>query len=336
MTVALGASAYSAGRFHLMTHAFFKAVLFLGAGSVIVAMHHEQDMRKMGGLRKYMPITYATMLIGAFANAGFPPFAGFFSKDTIIEAVHASQTAGAGFAYLATLFGVFIGALYSFRLVFYTFHGKERFDAGHGGHGHDAHAHGHAPHESPAVITVPLVLLAIPSIVSGWVIGRVVFGDYFGAAIFVAPEHEWIAEMAHEFPGVIGMMLHGLTSLPFWFAIAGLAISWYLYIVRPDLPAVVRAKAGILATILEKKYGFDEFNQWFFANGAVRFGTGLWKIGDVTLIDGLMGNGSAKFVGWFAGIVRLIQSGFIYHYAFAMIIGVFVLLTWFGMLATAH
>ncbi|MBI4293940.1 MAG: NADH-quinone oxidoreductase subunit L [Betaproteobacteria bacterium] len=336
MTVALGASAYSAAMFHLMTHAFFKAVLFLGAGSVIVAMHHEQDMRKMGGLRKYMPITYATMLIGALANAGFPPFAGFFSKDTIIEAVHASQTPGAGFAYLATLFGVFIGALYSFRLVFYTFHGKERFKAGHGGHGHDAHAHGHAPHESPAVITVPLVLLAIPSIVAGWVIGRVVFGDYFGGAIFVGPEHRWIAEMAHEFPGVIGMMLHGLTSLPFWFAIAGLAITWYVYIVRPELPAVIRAKAGFLATILEKKYGFDEFNQWFFASGTVKIGTGLWKIGDVALIDGLMVNGSAKFVGWFAGVVRWVQSGFIYHYAFAMIIGVFVLLTLFGMLATAR
>jgi len=330
MTVALGASAYSAGMFHLMTHAFFKAVLFLGAGSVIVALHHEQDMRKMGGLRKYMPITYATMLIGAFANAGFPPFAGFFSKDTIIEAVHASHTWGSGFAYLATLSGVFVGALYSFRLVFYAFHGKERFDAG---HGHDAHGHGHAPHESPAVITVPLVLLAIPSIVSGWVIGRVVFGDYFGSAIVVSPAHEWIAEMAHEFPGVIGMMLHGLTSLPFWFALAGLATAWYLYILRPELPAVIREKAGVLTTILERKYGFDEFNQWFFANGAVRFGTGLWKIGDVTLIDGVMVNGSAKLVGWVTGVVREIQSGRIYHYAFSMIFGVFVLLTLFGMLA---
>ena len=336
MTVALGASAYSAGMFHLMTHAFFKAVLFLGAGSVIVALHHEQDMRKMGGLRKYMPITYATMLIGAFANAGFPPFAGFFSKDTIIEAVHASHTWGSGFAYLATLSGVFVGALYSFRLVFYAFHGKERFDTGHGGQSHDAHnthGHGHAPHESPAVITVPLVLLAIPSIVSGWVIGRVVFGDYFGSAIVVSPAHEWIAEMAHEFPGVIGMMTHGLTSLPFWFAVAGLATAWYLYILRPELPAVIREKAGLLTTILERKYGFDEFNQWFFANGAVRFGTGLWKIGDVTLIDGVMVNGSAKLVGWVTGVVREIQSGRIYHYAFSMIFGVFVLLTLFGMLA---
>jgi len=215
--------------------------------------------------------------------------------------------------------------------VFYAFHGKERFDAG---HGHDAHdTHGHAPHESPAVITVPLVLLAIPSIISGWVIGRVVFGDYFGGAIVVSPAHEWIAEMAHEFPGVIGMMLHGLTSLPFWFAVAGLATAWYLYILRPELPAVIREKAGLLTTILERKYGFDEFNQWFFANGAVKFGTGLWKIGDVTLIDGVMVNGSAKLVGWVTGIVREIQSGRIYHYAFSMIFGVFVLLTLFGMLA---
>jgi NADH-quinone oxidoreductase subunit L len=340
MTVALGASAYGAAMFHLMTHAFFKAVLFLGAGSVIVALHHEQDMRKMGGLRKYMPITYATMLIGALANAGFPPFAGFFSKDTIIEAVHASHTAGAGFAYMATLFGVFIGALYSFRLIFYTFHGKERFDAGHAGsHGHGAKpGHdelGHGPHETAAVITVPLIMLAIPSIASGWVIGWVVFGDYFGSAIAVASEHEWIAEMAHEFHGVVGMMVHGLTALPFWFAVAGLATAWYLYIARPDLPAVVRQKAGVLTTILERKYGFDEFNQWFFADGAVKVGAGLWKFGDVTLIDGLMVNGSAKLVGWFGGVVREIQSGRIYHYAFSMILGVFVLLTLFGMLAAA-
>ena len=329
MTVALGASAYGAAMFHLMTHAFFKAVLFLGAGSVIVALHHEQDMRKMGGLRKYMPITYATMLIGALANAGFPPFAGFFSKDTIIEAVHASHTWGSGFAYLATLFGVFVGGLYSFRLIFFAFHGRERFDTGHGA------GHGHAPHETAAVITVPLVLLAIPSIASGWVIGSVVFGDYFGASILVAPAHEWIAEMAHEFPGVVGMMVHGLTSLPFWFAVAGLATAWYLYIARPALPAVIREKAGLLTTILEHKYGFDEFNQWFFANGAVKVGTGLWKGGDVAVIDGVLVNGSARLVGAIAGVVRWLQSGFIYHYAFSMIIGVFVLLTLFGMLAAA-
>ena len=347
MTVALGASAYGAAMFHLMTHAFFKAVLFLGAGSVIIAMHHEQDMRKMGGLRKYMPITYATMLIGALANAGFPPFAGFFSKDTIIEAVQASHTAGAGIAYLATLCGVFVGALYSFRLIFFAFHGKERFrepaargpghDAGDdAGHGHEAeHGHAHEPHETPAVVTVPLILLAIPSLASGWMIGWVVFGDYFGSAIAVASEHEWIAEMAREFHGVVPMMVHGLTSVPFWFAVAGFATAWYLYIARPDLPAVVRQKAGVLTTILERKYGFDEFNQWFFADGAVKVGSALWKFGDVTLIDGLMVNGSAKLVGWIGSVTREFQSGRIYHYAFSMILGVFVLLTLFGMYAAA-
>jgi NADH-quinone oxidoreductase subunit L len=335
MTVALGASAYSVGMFHLATHAFFKAVLFLGAGSVIIALHHEQDMRKMGGLRKYMPITYLTMFIGALANAGLPPFAGFFSKDSILEAVHLSHTPGAGFAYLMLLAGVFVGGLYSFRLIFYTFHGKERFaahDAGHGtakdDHGHAGHAH--APHESPAVVTLPLILLAIPSIAAGWTIGTVLYGGYFGAAIFIAPEHEGLAEMAKEFHGVIGMMLHGLTSLPFWFALAGAATAWYLYIANPELPGVLRQKAGMLVTILEEKYGFDRFNDWFFAGGARALGSGLWKIGDVAIIDGFMVNGTARVVGWISGLVRLFQSGYIYHYAFTMIIGVFVLLTlWF-------
>ena len=349
MTVALGASAYSVGMFHLMTHAFFKAVLFLGAGSVIIALHHEQDMRKMGGLRKYMPITYLTMLIGALANAGLPPFAGFFSKDSILEAVHLSHTPGAGFAYLMVLAGVFVGGLYSFRLIFYAFHGKERFaahDAGHGrgkdDHGHGSHdaakdehdhtsGHAHGPHESPAVVTLPLILLAIPSIAAGWTIGTVLYGGYFGSAIFIAPEHEGLAEMAREFHGVIGMMLHGLASLPFWFALAGAATAWYLYIARPDLPAVLRQKAGVLVTILEEKYGFDRFNDWFFAGGARALGGGLWKIGDVAIIDGFMVNGTARVVGWIGGLVRLFQSGYIYQYAFTMIIGVFVLLTlWFG------
>ncbi len=331
MTMALGASAYSAAMFHLMTHAFFKAVLFLGAGSVIIAMHHEQDMRKMGGLRKYLPITYAVVLIGALANAGFPPFAGFFSKDTIIEALHASQTPGAGIAYVAALLGVFVGALYSFRLVFFAFHGKERFDShaehGHGSHdAHDDHGHGGTPHESPAVVTVPLVLLAIPSICAGWLIGTVVYGNYFGNAIFVAENHEWIAEMGREFHGVFGMMSHGLTTLPFWMAVAGLATAWYLYILRPDLPAVVRGRLAPVVRILENKYGFDTFNQWFFASGAVRLGTALWRFGDVTIIDGIMVNGTARLVGWVAGVVRWLQSGYIYQYAFAMIIGVSVLL----------
>jgi NADH-quinone oxidoreductase subunit L len=328
MTVALGASAYSVGIFHLMTHAFFKALLFLGAGSAIIALHHEQDMRKMGGLRRYMPVTYVTMLIGALANAGFPPFAGFFSKDTIIEAARASHTFGAGFAYVMVLLGVFVGGFYSFRLVFYAFHGKERFAS----HGHDEHGHElHAPHESPLVVTVPLVLLAIPSIFSGWYIGSVVFGDYFGGSIFVSQEHTGVKELAEEFHGIGPMMLHGLRSAPFWLALAGAATAWYLYIARPEMAAVVRRKAGLLVTILEEKYGFDRFNDWFFAGGARKFGNGLWRWGDVTVIDGLMVNGTARVVGWFAGVVRLVQSGFIYHYAFSMIIGVFVLLTLFGM-----
>jgi NADH-quinone oxidoreductase subunit L len=360
MTVALGASAYSVGIFHLVTHAFFKAVLFLGAGSVIIALHHEQDMRKMGGLRKYMPITYVTMLIGAFANAGFPPFSGFFSKDTIIEAVHASQLPGAGFAHLATLLGVFVGGFYSFRLIFYAFHGKERFadphhpdvkaleaeraaeraaqeqeakDHGvhaHDEHGHDAHktneGHRHAPHESPAVVTMPLILLAIPSVCAGWVIGTVLYGNYFGDAIVFAPQHPVMATLREEFHGVVPMMLHGLTALPFWFALAGLGTAWYLYIARPDLPAVVRRRAGFLVTILMEKYGFDRFNDWFFAGGARLIGGGLWKGGDVAVIDGFI-NGSARAVAWMAAVIRYLQSGFIYHYAFAMIIGILVLLT---------
>ena len=340
MTVALGASAYPAAIFHLMTHAFFKAVLFLGAGSVIIAMHHEQDMRRMGGLRKYMPWTYATVLIGAIASAGVPGFAGFFSKDSIIEAVHLSQLPGAGFASLMVTACVFVTAFYSFRLVFMAFHGPERFREapahGHDAHAdaHDAHGHGehdHEPHESPAVVTIPLVLLAIPSVAAGWLIGTVVYGEFFSQAVFVAEAHGWIEEMGKEYHGVFGMMLHGLTSLPFWLAVAGLATAWYGYILRPEFPAAMRERFSGLVRILENKYGFDAFNQWFFASGAVALGTRLWKIGDVGLIDGLMVNGSAKLVGWFASVIRWLQSGYIYHYAFSMIIGVFVLLTLFGM-----
>ena len=337
MTMALGASAYSAAMFHLMTHAFFKSVLFLGAGSVIIALHHEQDMRKMGGLRKYLPVTYAVMLIGAWANAGLPPFAGFFSKDSIIEALHASSTPGAGLAYLAALFGVFVGALYSFRLVFYAFHGKERFGhdkhdhaketpATHGQSAHDEH--GGPPHESPAVVTVPLIILAIPSICAGWLIGTVLHGNYFGTAIFVSGEHPWIARMTEEFHGVWGMMLHSLTTLPFWFTIAGVATAYYVYIVRPELSGEIRRRLSTLVTVLERKYGFDEFNQWVFAGGALKAGSGLSSYGDRALIDGLMVNGSARLVGWFATLVRGLQSGYIYHYAFSMIIGVFVILSW--------
>jgi NADH-quinone oxidoreductase subunit L len=335
MTMALGASAYSVAIFHLMTHAFFKAVLFLGAGSVIIAMHHEQDMRKMGGLRKYMPITYLTMFIAAIANAGLPPFAGFFSKDSIIEAVHLAQVPGAGFAYFCALAAVFVGGLYSFRLIFFTFHGKERFrEAAHDAHhGHDAHHddHGHhgsaEPHETPKVVTVPLILLSIPAIASGWLIGTVLYGNWFGDSITIAATHKGLATMAHEFHGVFGMMMHGVTTLPFWLALSGAATAWYLYIVRPDLPAVIKKKSGVLATILEEKYGFDRFNDWFFAGGARLLGRGLWKGGDQVLIDGVMVNGSAGAVGWISGLVRLIQSGRIYQYAFGMIFGVVTLLT---------
>jgi NADH-quinone oxidoreductase subunit L len=332
MTAALGASAYSAAIFHLMTHAFFKAVLFLGAGSVIIAMHHEQDMRRMGGLRKYMPITYLTVLIGAIANAGLPPFAGFFSKDSIIEAVQLSQLPGATFAYLALLGGVFVGGFYSFRLVFFAFHGEERFRHAGGHHGdHGDHGHGHhaEPHESPKVVTVPLILLAIPAIFAGFLIGPMLFGGYFGDAIQIAPQHASIAQMEEEFHGAWLMVLHGMMAPPFWLALSGAATAWFLYIKRPDLPTVIKAKFATLAMILEEKYGFDRFNDWFFAGGARLVGRGLWKAGDEFLIDGIAVNGSAKSVGRFAGVVRLLQSGHIYQYAFSMILGVFALLWWF-------
>jgi len=331
MTVALGVSAYAAGIFHLETHAFFKALLFLGAGSVIIALHHEQDMRHMGGLRKYLPVTYWTTLIGALALSGIPGFAGFYSKDSIIEATHLSTLPGAGFAYFCVTIGVFVTALYTFRLVFMTFHGEERFRAA-GGHGHgEAHgggAHqGGDPHESPAVVTVPLVLLAIPSVLSGWFVGPLLFGDYFGNAIVVASAHDVLAEMGRHFRGALAMTIHGFVTPVFWLAVAGIVTAWFLYIRRPDLPDVIRQKAGLLYTVLERKYGFDELYQWLFGNGAVLFGTGLWKGGDVAVIDGVFVDGSAKVVGWFAAIVRRLQSGFIYHYAFAMIIGILVLLT---------
>jgi NADH-quinone oxidoreductase subunit L len=335
MTVALGASAYSAAMFHLMTHAFFKAVLFLGAGSVIIAMHHEQDMRRMGGLRRYMPITYITVLIGAIASSGVPGFSGFFSKDSIIEAVHLSSTPGAGFAWLMVTLCVFVTAFYTFRLVFYAFHGKERFSepVPHDGEHHDeekedehGHGHGHAPHESPAVVTIPLVLLAIPSIAAGWFIGPLLFGNWFGDAIYIDPSHPGMAKLGEEFHGIGGMMLHALGTIPFWLSIAGIAAAWYMYILRPDVPGRIRAKSGLLVRILEDKYGFDRLYE-SIANGGIRFGRGLWRFGDVTLIDGVMVNGSARLVGWVAGVVRWLQSGYIYHYAFGMIIGVFVILS---------
>ena len=319
MTVALGASAYAAGVFHLMTHAFFKALLFLGAGSVIIAMHHEQDIRKMGGLKKYMPITYWTALIGSLALIGFPGLAGFFSKDAIIEAVHASHIAGSGFAYFAVIAGVFITALYSFRLFFLVFHGKERFDT----HG------GHAPHESPAVVTVPLILLAIPSVVVGYLIGSMVFGDFFGNAIIVHAEHDVLAHVAEEYHGVIGFMLHGMMQLPFWLAMAGVATAYYLYMIRPELPAKIQQRFQWLYRLLDNKYYFDDFNQKVFAGGSRMIGQLLWKVGDQTIIDGVVVNGTAKTVGIVSKVARHVQSGYLYHYAFAMIIGLWLLLTYF-------
>jgi NADH-quinone oxidoreductase subunit L len=335
MTVALGASAYAAGMFHLVTHAFFKAVLFLGAGSVIIAMHHEQDMRRMGGLRKYMPITYATMLIAGLSNAGIVGFAGFFSKESIIEAAHLSSIAGAGFAYFCVTASVFVTGVYTFRMLFMTFHGRERFrdptpEAAHSHDAHDAHGHAsgpHEPHESPAVVTLPLIALAIPSICAGWVIGPVLFERYFGNAIVVLPEHDVLAQLGRDFHGVLAMMTHSVQTLPFWLAIAGVATAAYLYLLRPDLPAVIQRRFRVLHTVLDRKYGFDELYSWLFAGGARMLGTGLWKGGDVGIIDGLFVNGSARLVGWTAVLSRHFQSGYIYHYAFTMIIGVLVLLT---------
>ena len=321
MTVALGASAYSAAIFHLMTHAFFKALLFLAAGSVIIGMHHEQDMRHMGGLRKHMPITWITCLIGSLALIGFPGTAGFFSKDAIIEAVKASTTPGAGIAYAACLSGVFITALYSFRLVFMVFHGKERMD-------HHTQEH---LHESPAVVWVPLVALAVPSLVAGLIgIGPMLFGDYFGQSIFLNAAHaEALAEHREEFHGVLGFMLHGMLQPPFFLAMAGVATAWFCYLQAPEIPGKVANALAPLKRILDAKYGFDKFNEWFFAGGARGTGGLLWRVGDVGLIDGLFVNGSARLVGWWSQIMRGVQSGYLYHYAFAMIVGLLALLAVF-------
>jgi NADH-quinone oxidoreductase subunit L len=339
MTVALGASAYSVAVFHLMTHAFFKALLFLAAGSVIIGVHHNQDIRWMGGLRKYMPITWITSLLGSLALIGTPLFAGFYSKDSIIEAVHASHVPGAGFAYFAVTAGVFITAFYSFRMYFLVFHGKERFDQV-PAHEHDPaeepdpHHHQdehHTPHESPWVVTAPLLLLAFPSVVIGFLtIQPMLFGDFFKDAIFVnAQHHPAMAEMAKEFHGPLQMALHALTTLPFWLALAGVVAAWYMYLVNPALPAAIRKIFQPIYTLLENKYYFDWFNENVLARGARMAGVGLWKGGDQAVIDGALVNGSARTVNWVAGVVRWVQTGYLYHYAFAMIIGVFVLMTWF-------
>jgi NADH-quinone oxidoreductase subunit L len=320
MTVGLGASAYSGAIFHLMTHAFFKALLFLAAGSVIIGMHHEQDMRKMGGLKKYMPITYWTALIGSVALIAVPGTSGFFSKDALIEAVHESHLTMATYAYWCVLLGVFVTAFYSFRLVFMTFHGEERFHA-------DEH---HKPHESPWVVTVPLILLAIPSLVIGWLtIQPVLFGDYFGNAIFVLPEHDVLGHIKEEFHGPAMFVLHAFLGVPVYLAAFGVLAAWYLYIKRPDLPGQIAARLAWLYKLLANKFYFDEAYQAVFARGSRGLGTALWRVGDVALIDGGMVNGSARVVGWLSGLLRHLQSGYLYHYAFAMIIGLSALLAWY-------
>ncbi len=364
MTVALGASAYGAAIFHLMTHAFFKALLFLGAGSVIIAMHHEQDMRYMGGLRKYMPITYWTAVLGTLALVGTPLFSGFYSKDAIIEAVHhASAQGGAAYtyAYWCVLLGVFVTALYSFRLLYMTFHGRERFVvADHGSdhaplagsapapavssHGNDHHAndkadahdhhHGHqpghlehAPHESPWVVTLPLILLAIPSVCIAWFfVEPMLFGGFFDGAIVVAPAHDVLAEMGKDFHGVLAFALHGIQTPPFWFAFAGFAVATYVYLFNPAMADRAARLFAPLVRLLERKYGFDELYQAVFARGSLLLGRGLWKWGDARLIDGWIVNGSAALVDRSSGILRWMQSGYLYHYAFAMILGLIALL----------
>ena len=345
MTVALGASAYSVAVFHLMTHAFFKALLFLGAGSVIIGMHHDQDIRHMGGLRKYMPITWITSLIGSLALVGTPFFSGFYSKESIIEAVHHANVPGSGIAYWALLSGVFVTAFYSFRMYFLVFHGKPRFETAHGhdAHGHDAHGHdghgAHVPHESPWVVTVPLVLLAIPSIIIGAIAAdSMITGEYFKGVITVfADRHPAMAALAEHWHGWVAMALHGFTSLPFWLMVAGIATAWYFYLVNPAIPARLQQTFKGIYTILENKYYLDRFNEWFFAGGARRLGSGLWKRGDQGLIDGLVVNGSARLVGWFSRVLRQGQTGFLNHYAIAMIIGLAFLLFWFlPLLASAQ
>ncbi len=317
MTVALGTSAYSIAIFHLMTHAFFKAVLFLGAGSVIIAMHHEQDMRQMGGLRKYMPITYWTMFIAALASAGVPGFSGFFSKDAIIEAARFTDIPGSEFAYFCVLATVFFTALYTFRLMFMTFHGEPRMDS---------HTRDHL-HESPWVVTVPLIILAIPTVAAGWLIGTMVFGDYFGGAIQIRPEHEAIANLGAEFKGVIGMMLHAFSTAPFWLSLGGIFTAWYLYLYKTEFPGKIKKLSGPIYTLLDRKYYIDELYSWVFAGGTRMLGTALWKVGDVKIIDGIFVNGTANAVAWIATVVRQFQSGYIYHYAFTMIVGIFALMS---------
>ena len=341
MTVALGASAYSVAIFHLMTHAFFKALLFLAAGSVIIGMHHDQDIRNMGGLRKYMPVTWLTSLIGSLALIGTPFFSGFYSKDSIIEAVKLSSIPGSGFAYFSVMAGVFITAFYSFRMYFLVFHGAERFGKVHDAHetshgvddlSHDHHhglAPGQKPHETPWVVTLPLVLLAVPSVFIGYlVIEPMLFGEFFKEAIFVDTKaHPVLEELASHFHGAFAMATHAVVTPVFWLATAGVVSSWFFYLKQPAIPAAIKSACGPIYTILENKYYFDRFNELFLAGGARLLGKGLWKGGDAGVIDGLIVGGSVRLVGLIAALVRVFQSGHIYHYAFTMIFGVCALLS---------
>ncbi len=321
MTVALGVSAYSAAIFHLVTHAFFKALLFLAAGSVIIAMHHEQDMRKMGGLYRYMPVTWITSLIGSLALIGFPFTSGFYSKDAIIEAVHHSHLPFADWAYVMVLAGVFITALYSFRLFFLVFHGKERIDR---------HTWEHLK-ESPAVVTVPLSVLAIPSLViGGFLIGPMLFEGYFHDAIYTASENDVLARLGEGYHGALAFTLHAFTALPVYLALAGVAVAWLLYIKYPQIPGQLAGKLSWIHRALVNKYGFDDFNRVVFAMGARKAGRLLWQTGDVKIIDGVLVNGAAQAVRWFSGKIRTIQTGHLYDYAFTMIIGLLILLAIFA------
>ena len=341
MTVALGASAYSVAIFHLMTHAFFKALLFLAAGSVIMGCHHNQDMRYMGGLRRHMPITHWVSLIGSLALIGTPFFSGFYSKDLIIEAAHAAHLPGATFAYWAVLAGVFITAFYSFRMYFLVFWGKERYDQAprhenDDAHQHDDHGHhGAKPHESPWVVKLPLVLLAVPSVlVGGYTVGPMLFGDYFKGVIAVGEHHHAMKELAQEFHGWAAMGIHTFTTAPFWLAASGVAFAYYCYMVNPKLPTAIKQRFSAIFTLLDNKYYADRVNETVFAGGARLIGTGLWKGGDQGVIDGIIINGSARLVGWVAQITRLFQTGHLYTYAIAMIVAVLfslTALTWTGM-----
>jgi NADH-quinone oxidoreductase subunit L len=342
MTVALGASAYSVAVFHLMTHAFFKALLFLAAGSVIMGLHHNQDIRWMGAVRKYMPITWITSLLGTLALIGTPLFSGFYSKDSIIEAVHFSNLPASGFAYFAVLAGVFVTSFYSFRLYFLVFHGQERYDQNPDAHhGHDDHHddHGHhgdgKPHESPWVVTVPLILLAIPSVVIGYMtIEPMLFGDFLKDAININSEaHPAMAKFAEIFHGPLAMVSHALYTPPLYLALGGAVTAWYMYLINPAVPAAIGRALKPIVTLLENKYYLDWFNENVLAKGARGLGIGLWKGGDRVLIEGGVVNASWKLVGWVSSLVRQAQTGYLYHYALVMIVGVLLFMTYFVWLA---